>query len=163
LRFAFDDRAQAALTAYHRRMNASRLGTWCLMLVVAACGSSAEVDSKRSSASAGSASAISSGSPVAAASASSSPAAADCAELRKAVVTEAGKLGACTADSDCKVHSIGVCDFVELDCYAAHVNQGSPAGLDAAVSAFKQSCPFDKCKCGLPPKSVCKSGKCTAG
>ena len=136
------------------------------MLVVAtACGSSAELDSKRSSASAGSASATTSGSPSTAvsASASASPAAADCAELRKAVVTEAGKLASCTADSDCKVHSIGVCGFVELDCYAAHVNQGSPAGLDAAVSAFKQSCPVDKCKCALPPKSVCKSGKCTAG
>ena len=137
-----------------------------MMLVVAsACGSSAELDSKRSSASAGTASATTSGSPSSAvgASSSSSQAAADCAALRKAVVTEAGKLASCTADSDCKVHSIGVCDFVELDCYAAHVNQGSPAGLDAAVSAFKQSCPVDKCKCALPTKSVCKSGKCTAG
>lgn len=134
-----------------------------MLVVAAACGSSAEVDLKRSSASAGTVSSTSSSSPVAAASTSSSPAAADCAALRKAVVTEAGKLVSCTADSDCKVHSIGVCDFVELDCYAAHVNQGSPALLDAAVSAFKQSCPVDKCKCALPTKSVCKSGKCTAG
>ncbi len=137
-----------------------------MLVVAAACGSSAEVDSKRSAASAGSASATRLGAPSAAvsASSSSSPAAADaCAELRKAVVSEAGKLASCSADSDCKVHTIGVCGFVELDCYAAHVNQGSPAGLDAAVSAFKQSCPVDKCKCGLPPKSVCKSGKCTAG
>ena len=134
-----------------------------MLVVAAACGSSAELDSSRSSASAGSASATTSSSTAVSASANSSPAAADCAALRKAVVTEAGKLAACTADSDCKVHSIGVCGFVELDCYAAHVNQGSPAGLDAAVSAFKQSCPVDKCKCALPTKSVCKSGKCTAG
>ena len=31
----------------------------------------------------------------------------------------------CKADADCKVHSIVLCNFVELDCYGAHVNKDS--------------------------------------
>jgi 3-hydroxybutyryl-CoA dehydrogenase len=38
-----------------------------------------------------------------------------------------------TNSANADILNIGVFDFVELDCYAAHVNQGSPAGLDAAV------------------------------
>jgi hypothetical protein len=85
-----------------------------------------------------------------------------CAELRKTVVEEAGKLAACKTDTDCAVHPIRLCDFAELDCYAAHVNKGSSTtDFDNAVSAYAKSCPLSKCKCESPGKSVCNSGKCS--
>lgn len=86
----------------------------------------------------------------------------ECKKLQKAVVDEAAKLSTCKSNDDCKVHRLSVCDFRELDCYAAHVNKsGDTAALDKTVSAYAARCPVSKCKCEMPDKSVCKSGTCT--
>ncbi len=86
-----------------------------------------------------------------------------CQKLKKAVVDEAAKLATCETAADCKVHGIQLCGWDELDCYAAHVNATrSAASLDEAVSAYAKSCPVNKCKCEMPQKSTCRSGKCVA-
>lgn len=86
----------------------------------------------------------------------------DCQGLRKTVIDEAAKLAACKTNDDCKLHRLSVCDFHELGCYVAHVNKaGDTAPLDKAVSAYARVCSLTKCKCEMPDRSVCKSGKCT--
>jgi hypothetical protein len=88
----------------------------------------------------------------------------DCKNLRKTVVDEAAKLATCKTDADCTVHRIVLCDVAELDCHTAHVNKGGDTkALDAAVGAYAKSCPQAKCKCAVPEKSICSSGKCAAG
>ena len=94
---------------------------------------------------------------------SSAPSSDDCKALRKAVVDEASKLAVCKTNADCVVHRVLLCDFDELDCHAAHVNKaGDTAALDAAVGAYAKSCPLAKCKCAVPARSICSSGKCAA-
>jgi hypothetical protein len=95
-------------------------------------------------------------------SSATAPSTSDCQALKQAVLGEAAKLAACKTDDDCKVHRISVCDFHELGCYAAHVNKaGDPAPLDQAVSAYAKTCSLSKCKCQMPDKSVCKTGRCS--
>ncbi len=103
-------------------------------------------------------------SPATATAAGSSTAAPkNCPALRKTVVAEAKKLSTCKANADCKVHRIVLCDFDELDCYAAHVNKaGSTSDLDTAIGAYSKSCAMTKCRCGIPSKSICRDGKCAS-
>ena len=74
---------------------------------------------------------------------------------------EAAKIGSCKVDDDCKVHRVVACGWPELDCYATHIDKSkSTADLDAAMGSYAKSCPLSKCKCEMPEKSVCKSGRC---
>lgn len=86
-------------------------------------------------------------------------------KLIDGVVAAAREAATCSADADCGVRNVGVCNVEGVGCYFAVVNPARPAApLDAAIAAYQSGgCPLAKCDCPMPPtRAVCRDGQCVA-
>lgn len=87
-----------------------------------------------------------------------------CASQTKAIVEAARAGAACTADAECAVRDVPLCNTDGLGCYWVAHSTGQPTKpLDDAITAYIDGCGnMSKCDCmRAPTTATCVDGSCT--